>query len=300
MQAAQRRVLERKGRDGDAPLLGALGQRVKNAEQRENEQDEPPPPDEEVAHGDEPLRHGRHLRAHLGEHIAEGRDRLDHDDDDDDDGDRNDHRGVGQRADDLGLGLGGLVVILVQALEAFLQRAGLLARAHGLDKGLGQAGHIVFKALRHGIARADILGDLFEHSARALVAALRGDHLHAAHHGQARTEDDGELRADERQLLFLDPHVRAGGKGTLFLLDLFELGDERAGVAQLGDRLELVVGTDDAGDLRPVDRLALVAVCRHALSPALRFFPKINTVMLEFYFVIVYDGPIAVSRPRWC
>ena len=115
----------------------------------------------------------------------------DYDDDDDDDGNRNDHRGVGQRADDLGLGLGGLVVILVQALEAFLQRAGLLARAHGLDKGLRETGHVVFKALRHRIARTDILGHLFEHPTRVLAAALRGDHLHTAHHGKACGQDAG-------------------------------------------------------------------------------------------------------------
>ena len=160
--------------------------------------------------------------------------------------------------------------------------------------------HIVFKALRHGIARADILGDLFEHSARALVAALRGDHLHAAHHAQPRGENDGKLRAEQRQFLVLEPEADGLIQRVPALLHRLDLGDEGTGVAQLGDRLELVVGTDDAGDLRPVDRLALVAVCRHVLSPALRFFPKINTVMFEFYFVIVYDDPIAVNRPRWC
>ena len=98
---------------------------------------------------------------------------------------------IGHCIDDLGLGLGAFVVISVQALEALLKSARLLTRAHGLDKGLRETGHVVFKALRHRIARTDILGHLFEHPTRVLAAALRGDHLHTAHHGKACGQDAG-------------------------------------------------------------------------------------------------------------
>ena len=96
---------------------------------------------------------------------------------------------IGHCIDDLGLGA--FVVISVQALEALLKSARLLTRAHGLDKGLRETGHVVFKALRHRIARTDILGHLFEHPTCVLAAALRGDHLHTAHHGKACGQDAG-------------------------------------------------------------------------------------------------------------
>ena len=160
------------------------------------------------------------------------------------------------------------------ALEARFQRAGLLTGPDGLYKGLGQAGDVGLKALGHGIARADVLGDLVKHPRQVLVPVLGCDHFHAAHHRKPRTQNDGKLGADQSQILFLDPGPDGAGKNTvLFLPHLLQLDHKRAGIPQLGDCIIFIIGADHTGNLGALRCLSLITIGRHAVSPALFIRP---------------------------
>ena len=129
----------------------------------------------------------------------------------------------------------------MQTLEAALQRAGLLAGAQRLGKGLGQVGGIVLEALGKGVAGAHLLGDLIQHPAEVFVLRLGGYHGHAALHRQPGGQNDSELGAQERQLFLLDPEGHGAGEHALLLLgNGLQLRDDGNALAELVRRLKFI------------------------------------------------------------
>ena len=263
MQAAEGRAPELAGGQEQAALLTAAQEQTNDEDGQHDEEKRPPEALEEVGHGDEAAGDGGQVAAHLGKGGGEHGDGHHHDDEEHD-GRHDEHqRGVGEGADQLGAGLGGLVVVGMETLEAQLQRAGLFAGADGLDERDGQERAGVGKALGQAVAAGDILGHLLEQAAHLAATGLGGDHLHAADDGQAGGEDDGELGAEDGQLLVLDALFADGDRAGALLGDGVDPRDHGAGLAKLGDGLVFVVGLDDAGDLRAVGGEALVFECGH-------------------------------------
>ena len=274
VEPPQGRPPQRVARDGQLAPLRPLEGQVADGQQSQNKQDHPPPFRQKGAGAHQPPGHRGQVRTQVRKGGGKGGDCHHHDDGEHDDGRDDDHDGIGHGADDLGPGLGGFVIILVETLEARFQRAGLLTGPDGLYKGLGQAGDVGLKALGHGVARADVLGDLVEHPRQVLVPVLARDHFHAAHHRKPRAQNDGKLRADQSQILFLDPGPDGAGKNTvLFLPHLLQLDHKRAGIPQLGDCIIFIIGADHTGNLGALRRLSLITIGRHAVSPALFIRP---------------------------
>ena len=219
--------------DGLPALNRAAGHHIGDAQPGGDQQKQPPPAHEEVTGGQQHTGDARQLGVHLGKDIVEGRDGHGDDDNKHDDGHHNDHGGVGQGADHLGLGLGGFIIVPVQPLEALLQRAGLFSGPDRLNEGLGQIGGVVFKALGHGVACAHLLGHLLQHLADVTVPGLGRHHLHTVLNGHTCGEDNGELGADQGQLLFLDLQADGAVEDVFLLLPhLLQPGDNGYGLPQ--------------------------------------------------------------------
>ena len=249
MQTAEGRAPELAGGKEQAALLAAAQQQTDNEDHQHDEEECPPVALEEPGHGHEAAGDGGQLAAHLREGGGEHGDGHHHDDEKDDGRHDEDQHGVGQGADQLGAGLGGLVVVGVETLEAQLQRAGLLAGPDGLDERDGQQRAGVGKALGQAVAAGHVLGHALQQLAHLPGAGLGGHHLHAADDGQAGGEDDGELGAEDGQLLVLDAPAADGDRAAALLGDGLDLRHHGAGLPELGDGFVLVVGLDDAGDL---------------------------------------------------
>lgn len=267
VQPLQRGALQLARRQEHSPSVAAAQQQPHDAERQNHEHKHPPVVQEEVGNGDKSPGDGRQVAAQLGKGGGEHGHSEQHDDHEHNGRHDQHQHGVRQGADQLGVGLGGFVVVFVEPVEAQLQRAGLLTGPNGLDKRDGESGAGVGKALGQTVSTADILGHVLQHPLDLAAAGLGRHHLHAPVDGQSGGQDDGELGAEDGQLLGLDAAGAEADTALLLLRHGLDLRDHRARLPQLGHGLKLIVGLDDAGYPGAVGGHAFVLIGGQGSSP---------------------------------
>ncbi len=114
---------------------------------------------------------------------------------------------------------------------------------------------MLLEAVGQRVARRHVVGAQAQDLLEGLVLGLVAHQLQGAHDGDARLEDDGELLADHREGLVLDPAAAQAQVDVGRLARLLDGADDEPLALEQLDGLVLRIGLDDAVDsgalLRP-------------------------------------------------
>ena len=270
MELFQGRLLQAEGIQHHSALFRVPHQEIGEHQGQDDKHQSQPLLGHKIGNDDHTLGNAGQIRAHFRKGGNKHRHGLDHDDDEHHDCHKNHDGRIGQGTDDLAPDLRLLIKVFFQALKADFQGAGGLARPDGFNKGHGQIGGIVFKALGQGVAAGHILGNLQEHCPELRGAGLLAHHLHAPDNGQAGGEDDGKLGAHNGKVFVPDLGRAQVDIQAQALLDLLDAGNHGARFPKHGNGLVLIIGLYHTGDLLSVRRQALIFKCGHWVIPAFR------------------------------
>ena len=209
---------------------------------------------------DQHFRHDRQITAELCEGLRQRRNDDHHDHDQNDNGHAYDEDRIGQRRFDFRLRLVLLLVVLRHLGKRALDVTGFLARAKGLNQGCRKLRAVPLDAVGKSRAARDILRRLQENFPENLVLRLAADHLQAPCNRHTGAKRDGNLTAENGQVLQIDlvaadVHVP---EGIAFLPHLRKGENDRCRCPDLVRRRILIRRLNHAADLHALFRQCLV------------------------------------------
>ena len=218
---------------------------------------------EEFRGTDQDLRHNGKLSAKLRKGLRQRRNDHNHDNNQNDNGNANDKDRIRQRRLDLRLGLVLLLIVLCHFLKGPLNIARFLTCADRLDQSRRKLRPIPSDAVGKSCTARNILRCFQENFPKKLVLRLPADHVQASGNRNTCAKRDGNLVAENGQVLQIDPVPAdvAGPEGIPLLSNRCQREDDRGRCPDLIRRSVLVRGLHHTADLHAFLCQCLVLEC---------------------------------------